>query len=67
MVSLNLRRSKERCPEHQVADLVRHCPPEIFKQIARCWIQNIATGLGIQTGHADTGDDDGCDNGCDEI
>ena len=37
MVSLNLRRSKERCPEHQVSDLVRHCPRKIFKQIAWCF------------------------------
>ena len=29
-----VRRSKERCPEHQIAGLVRHCPREIFKQIA---------------------------------
>ena len=29
-----VRRSKERCPEHQITGLVRHCPREIFKQIA---------------------------------
>ena len=29
-----VRRSKERCPEHQIAGLVHHCPREIFKQIA---------------------------------